>query len=149
CNAIEACTKPVVAAIHGPASGGGSEVAMSAHYRVATASAKSGSPEVQSGSSPGAGGTQRAPRSVGAQAASDMMLSGRHVGAQEASRMGSIDHVATSDDVQAEGSAYVRQVLSEGGAVRRTRDLTEASADQVKHQVAVDAARAEVVKKRG
>lgn len=149
CNAIEACTKPVVAAIHGPALGGGLEVAMSAHYRVATASAMLGLPEVQLGLLPGAGGTQRTPRLVGAQAALDLMLSGRHVGAQEALRMGLIDHVATSDDVQAEGLAYVRQVLSEGGAVRRTRDLTEALADQVKQQVAVDAARAEVAKKRG
>ncbi len=149
CNSIEACTKPVVAAIHGPALGGGLEVAMSAHYRVATASAKLGLPEVQLGLLPGAGGTQRAPRLVGAQAALDMMLSGRHVGAQEALRMGLIDHVATSDDVQAEGLAYVRHVLSEGGAVRRTRDQTEALSDRIKQQVAIDAARAEVAKKRG
>ncbi len=149
CNAIEACTKPVVAAIHGPALGGGLEVAMSAHYRVATSTAKLGLPEVQLGLLPGAGGTQRAPRLVGAQAALDMMLSGRHVGAQEALRMGLIDHVATSDDVQAEGLAYVRHVLSEGGAVRRTRDQTEALADRTRQQVAIDAARNDVAKKRG
>ena len=72
CNAIEACSKPVIAAIHGPALGGGLEVAMSAHYRVATDSAKLGLPEVQLGLLPGAGGTQRAPRLVGAQAALDL-----------------------------------------------------------------------------
>ncbi len=149
CNAIEACTKPVVAAIHGPALGGGLEVAMSAHYRVATETAKLGLPEVQLGLLPGAGGTQRAPRLIGAQAALELMLSGRHVGAQEALRMGLIDHVATSDDVQAEGLAYVRHVLSEGGAVRRTRDQTEALADRPQQQAAIDAARADVARKRG
>jgi len=149
CNAIEACTKPVVAAIHGPALGGGLEVAMSAHYRVATETAKLGLPEVQLGLLPGAGGTQRTPRLIGAQAALELMLSGRHIGAREALRMGLIDHVATSDDVQTEGLAYVRHVLSEGGAVRRTRDQTEALADRPQQQAAIDAARAEVARQRG
>ena len=149
CQQIEACDKPVVAAIHGPALGGGLEVAMSAHYRVATASAKLGLPEVQLGLLPGAGGTQRAPRLIGAQAALDLMLSGRHVGAQEALRMGLIDHVATSDDVLAEGLAYVRHVLSEGGVVRRTRDQTSAMANREAQQGAINTARAEVQKKRG
>ncbi|HEX5354858.1 MAG TPA: 3-hydroxyacyl-CoA dehydrogenase NAD-binding domain-containing protein [Aquabacterium sp.] len=149
CNAIEACSKPVIAAIHGPALGGGLEVAMSAHYRLATDSARLGLPEVQLGLLPGAGGTQRAPRLVGAQAALDLMLSGRHIGAAEALRMGLIDHIATSDDVQAEGLAYVRHVLGEGAQVRRTRDLTEALADKRAQGVAIDAARTEVRKKRG
>jgi 3-hydroxyacyl-CoA dehydrogenase len=149
CNAIEACSKPVVAAIHGPALGGGLEVAMSAHYRVATASAKLGLPEVQLGLLPGAGGTQRAPRLVGAQAALDLMLSGRHIGAQEALRMGLIDHIATSDDAQLEGIAYVRHLLGEGATARRTRDQTEALADRAAQQAAIDAARTDVKKKRG
>ncbi|MBI5924321.1 MAG: enoyl-CoA hydratase/isomerase family protein [Aquabacterium sp.] len=149
CNAIEACSKSVIAAIHGPALGGGLEVAMSAHYRVATDSARLGLPEVQLGLLPGAGGTQRAPRLVGAQAALDLMLSGRHVGAQEALRMGLIDHIATSDDAQTEGLAYVRHVLAQGAPVRRTRDQTEALADKGAQRVAIDAARTEVSKKRG
>ncbi|MFT3859498.1 MAG: 3-hydroxyacyl-CoA dehydrogenase NAD-binding domain-containing protein [Aquabacterium sp.] len=149
CNAIEACSKPVVAAIHGPALGGGLEVAMSAHYRLATATAKLGLPEVQLGLLPGAGGTQRAPRLVGAQAALDLMLSGQHVGAQEALRMGLIDHVAPSDDVQAEGVAYVRHLLSAGAPVRRTRDAAEGLRDRAAQQAAIDAARAEVRKKKG
>ncbi|HEX7936898.1 MAG TPA: enoyl-CoA hydratase-related protein, partial [Paraburkholderia sp.] len=62
CNRIEACTKPVVAAIHGAALGGGLEVALAAHYRLAVEGAKLGLPEVQLGLLPGAGGTQRAPR---------------------------------------------------------------------------------------
>jgi 3-hydroxyacyl-CoA dehydrogenase len=149
CNAIEACGKPVVAAIHGPALGGGLEVAMAAHYRVATAASKLGLPEVQLGLLPGAGGTQRAPRLVGAQAALDLMLSGRHIGAQEALRMGLIDHVATSDDIQAEGIAHVRHLLAERAPTRRTRDASAALSDRAAQQAAIDAARAEVAKKRG
>src|SRR5690606_5010556 len=149
CNAIEACRKPVVAAIHGPALGGGLEIAMAAHHRVAAASAKLGLPEVQLGLLPGAGGTQRAPRLIGAQAALDLMLSGRHIGAQEALRLGLIDHVATSDDIVAEGLARVRHLLAEGAPVRRTRDLTEALSDRATQQAAIDAARAQVAKKRG
>jgi 3-hydroxyacyl-CoA dehydrogenase len=149
CNAIEACRKPVVAAIHGPALGGGLEVALSAHYRVATSGAKLGLPEVQLGLLPGAGGTQRAPRLIGAQAALELMLSGRHIGAHEALRMGLIDHITTSEDVQAEGLAHVRHLLAEGAPVRRTRDQTEALADRTAQQAAIDAARLEAQKKRG
>jgi len=149
CNAIEACSKPVVAAIHGPALGGGLEVAMSAHYRVATSSAKLGLPEVQLGLLPGAGGTQRAPRLIGAQAALDLMLSGRHIGAPEALRMGLIDHIATSDDIQLEGLAYVRHLLSEGAPVRRTSEQTHAMADRAVQQAAINAARADAAKRRG
>ncbi|HEY0295550.1 MAG TPA: enoyl-CoA hydratase-related protein, partial [Bordetella sp.] len=71
CNRIEACAKPVVAAIQGPALGGGLEVAMSAHYRLALPAAKLGLPEVTLGLLPGAGGTQRAPRLMGVQAAAE------------------------------------------------------------------------------
>ena len=149
CNRIEACGKPVVAALHGPALGGGLEIAMSAHYRVAAPSAKLGLPEVQLGLLPGAGGTQRAPRLVGAEAALDLMLSGRHIGAQEALRMGLIDRIATTDDVLTEGLAYVRHLLSEGAPVRRTREQTQALADRAAQQAAIDAARAEAGKKRG
>lgn len=149
CDAIEASSKPVVAAIHGPALGGGLEVAMSAHYRVATSSAKLGLPEVQLGLLPGAGGTQRAPRLIGAQAALDLMLSGRHIGAPEALRMGLIDHIAACDDIQLEGVAYVRHLLSEGAPVRHTSEQTHAMADRAVQQAAINAARADAAKKRG
>ena len=88
CNRIEACTKPVVAAIHGAALGGGLEVALAAHYRARDARAKLGLPEVQLGLLPGAGGTQRAPRLIGVKAALDLMLSGRQAGAKEALELG-------------------------------------------------------------
>ena len=140
CNAIEACAKPVVAAIHGPALGGGLEVAMSCHARIATAGAKLGLPEVQLGLLPGAGGTQRAPRLIGAAAALDLMLSGRHVGAAEALRLGLIDHIAPSDDIAAEGIAWARHLLAEQTPPRRTGEQTAALADRAAQQAAIDAA---------
>ncbi|MCH8178959.1 MAG: enoyl-CoA hydratase/isomerase family protein [Proteobacteria bacterium] len=149
CLRIEACSKPVVASIHGPALGGGLEVALSAHWRVATPSAKLGLPEVQLGLLPGAGGTQRTPRLIGAQAALDLMLSGRHVGAQEALRMGLIDRVAAQEDALAEGEAFVRHLLAERLPVRRSGEQTAALADRAATQASIDAARAEATKKRG
>lgn len=84
----------MIAAIHGVALGGGLEVALAAHYRLALAGAKLGLPEVQLGLLPGAGGTQRAPRLIGVKAAQDVMLSGRHVGADEAHGLGLVDRAA-------------------------------------------------------
>ncbi|MFK5073471.1 enoyl-CoA hydratase-related protein, partial [Klebsiella pneumoniae] len=85
---IEDSPKPVIAAIHGTALGGGLEVALTCHYRVAVPSARCGLPEVNLGLLPGAGGTQRLPRIVGAQKALEMMTSGSHVPAEECHRMG-------------------------------------------------------------
>ncbi|HET6788052.1 MAG TPA: 3-hydroxyacyl-CoA dehydrogenase NAD-binding domain-containing protein [Aquabacterium sp.] len=146
---IEACPKLVIAAIHGAALGGGLEVALSAHYRLATDTARLGLPEVALGLLPGAGGTQRTPRLIGAQAALDLMLTGRHASAREALRLGLIDHLATSDDIAAEGIAYARSLLSDGSPVRRSSAQTDALADRAAQQAAIDAARADVQKKRG
>ncbi len=146
CRAIEACRKPVVAALHGAALGGGLEVALAAHYRLARADAKLGLPEVQLGLMPGAGGTQRAPRLAGAAAAMELMLSGRHVGAAEAVKLGLIDRVAHSDDILAEGLAYAQELLATGAGPRRTRDA-KGLADRGAAQAAIDAARADVAKK--
>ena len=82
-NAIEGASIPVVAAIHGTALGGGLEVALTCHYRVAVPSAKCGLPEVKLGLLPGAGGTQRLPRIVGVEKALEMVTSGEHVGAKQ------------------------------------------------------------------
>jgi 3-hydroxyacyl-CoA dehydrogenase len=81
-DAIEGSTKPVIAAIHGTALGGGLEVALACHYRVAVPSARLGLPEVNLGLLPGAGGTQRLPRVVGVETALEMMTSGRHAPAR-------------------------------------------------------------------
>src|SRR6187397_1903791 len=88
---IEACSKPVVAAIHGTALGGGLEVALGCHYRVAVPSAKLGTPEVKLGLRPGAGGTQRLPRVAGVQKALEMATSGNPISAKEACDVGLVD----------------------------------------------------------
>ncbi|WP_168794659.1 3-hydroxyacyl-CoA dehydrogenase NAD-binding domain-containing protein [Paraburkholderia aromaticivorans] len=146
CNRIEACTKPVVAAIHGAALGGGLEVALAAHYRIAVDGAKLGLPEVQLGLLPGAGGTQRTPRLIGAQAALDLILSGRHANAKEALALGLIDRLGSSDDILAEGLAYVHELLAAHVPVRRTRDAT-ALGDRAASLAAVASARAETAKR--
>jgi 3-hydroxyacyl-CoA dehydrogenase len=94
---IEACTKPVVAAIHGTALGGGLEVALACHYRVALPSAKLGVPEVKLGLLPGAGGTQRLPRVVGVPKALEMTTSGNPIGAREAYELGLVDRLIEGD----------------------------------------------------
>ena len=123
CNRIEACAKPVVVAIHGPALGGGLEVAMAAHYRLAMPDAKLGLPEVQLGLLPGSGGTQRAPRLMGVEAAVNLMLSGRHMKAQEAFECKLVDQLGEGTDVLQEGLRFARALLADGAPVRRTRDL--------------------------
>jgi 3-hydroxyacyl-CoA dehydrogenase len=92
-DTIEACSKPVVAAIHGTALGGGLEVALACHYRVAVPSAKFGTPEVKLGLLPGAGGTQRLPRVVGVRKALEMCATGNPVGSKEAYECGLVDRV--------------------------------------------------------
>jgi len=146
CNRIEACAKPVVAAISGAALGGGLEVALAAHYRLALPDARLGLPEVLLGLLPGAGGTQRAPRLIGAKAALELMLSGRHVPAKEALALGLVDRLASSDDTLAEGLAYAQELLSTKAGARRTRDA-QGLADRAASQAAIDAAQAETAKK--
>ncbi|HEX2763160.1 MAG TPA: 3-hydroxyacyl-CoA dehydrogenase NAD-binding domain-containing protein [Allosphingosinicella sp.] len=90
---IENCTKPVVAAIHGTAFGGGLEVALASHYRVAVPSAKLGVPEVKLGLLPGAGGTQRLPRVAGVRKALEMAATGNPIGAKEAYEAGLVDRL--------------------------------------------------------
>ena len=123
CRAIEGSDKPVVAVLHGAALGGGLEVALSAHYRLALPAATVGLPEVNLGLLPGSGGTQRAPRLMGVQAATAMMLSGQHLKAQAALQAGLVDKLVEGADAQAAGLAYVRELLTAKAPVRRTRDL--------------------------
>jgi 3-hydroxyacyl-CoA dehydrogenase len=107
---IEACTKPVVAAIHGTAFGGGLEVALASHYRVAVPSAKLGVPEVKLGLLPGAGGTQRLPRVAGVQKALEMATSGSPIGAKEAYEIGLVDRLIEGDLLQ-HSVAYAAEVM--------------------------------------
>lgn len=143
---IEDSSKPVLAAIQGVALGGGLEVALAAHYRLATGSARLGLPEVLLGLLPGAGGTQRLPRLIGAKAALELMLSGRHLSAREALDLGLVDRLGDSDDALAEGLAYMRQLLAQGATVRRTRDAQALSEPAAQRQ-AIDAARQQATQK--
>jgi 3-hydroxyacyl-CoA dehydrogenase len=97
---IEGCSKPVVAAIHGTALGGGLEVALASHYRIAVPDAKLGVPEVKLGLLPGAGGTQRLPRVAGVQKALEMVTSGSPIGAREACAVGLVDRVCEGELIQ-------------------------------------------------
>ncbi|MBB5443503.1 MULTISPECIES: 3-hydroxyacyl-CoA dehydrogenase NAD-binding domain-containing protein [unclassified Paraburkholderia] len=146
CNSIEACTKPVIAALHGAALGGGLEVALAAHYRIAVDGAKLGLPEVQLGLLPGAGGTQRTPRLIGAPAALDLMLSGRHASAKEALALGLVDRLGDSGDILAEGLAYAHELLAARAPVRRTRDAAALN-DRAASRAAAAKARDETAKK--
>lgn len=119
-NRIEACNKPVIAAIHGAALGGGLEVALACHYRVATESASVGFPEVKLGLLPGASGTQRLPRLTGVECALDMMLSGNQVSAPEAKEHGIVDEL-TEFDLQDAALEYARSRIPAGP--RRIRDM--------------------------
>src|SRR5574338_965470 len=94
---IEACSKPVVAAIHGTALGGGLEIALGCHYRVAVPTAKLGTPEVKLGLLPGAGGTQRLPRVGGVRKALEMTATGNPIGAKQAFDCGLVDRLAEGD----------------------------------------------------
>ena len=123
-DAFDAVKKPLVAAIHGTALGGGLEVAMCCHYRVAVASAKFGQPEVNLGLIPGAGGTQRLPRLVGVPKALEMIATGKPIGAADALANGLIDEIVP-DDLKAGAIAFIAKLLADGKGIRRTRDAQE------------------------
>jgi 3-hydroxyacyl-CoA dehydrogenase len=122
-NAVEASAKPIVAAIHGTAFGGGLEVALACHYRVAVASAKIGLPEVKLGLLPGAGGTQRLPRLVDAEAALGIIVSGDPVPATVAAKSGVIDKIIDGDLLQG-AVDYAHELAGRNAPLRKVRDLT-------------------------
>jgi len=132
CQHIEDCTKPVVAAIEGTALGGGFELALSAHYRVAHHMARIGFPDVMLGLIPNAGGTQRAPRLVGAQVVLDMMLSGRPVVANAQQVAGFFD-VITQDNIRDAALDFARDLIRSGAKPRRTCDTVQGFAKSSKY----------------
>ncbi|WP_291731322.1 3-hydroxyacyl-CoA dehydrogenase NAD-binding domain-containing protein [Leisingera sp. F5] len=122
CSRIEASPLIVVSALHGTALGGGLEVALASHYRIAVPSAKMGLPEVNLGILPGAGGTQRLPRLAGTEAALEMITSGRHVSAAEALEKGIIDKIEDGDP-RGIGLAYVQELLQLGTPRRAVGEM--------------------------
>src|SRR3954462_15438374 len=118
---VEDAGKPLVAALHGTALGGGLEVAQACHFRVATKDAKVGQPEVMLGIIPGAGGTQRLPRLAGAKMALEMSTDGKPVPAPKALAAGIIDHIVDGD-LLAGAIAFAKTKASAGG-IRKVRDI--------------------------
>ena len=122
-TAIEGASQHVVAAIHGTALGGGFEVALACHYRVAVPSAKCGLPEVKLGLLPGAGGTQRLPRIVGVERALEMLTSGEHVGANACFEMGLIDALVDEGKLREGAVAFARDLIANQRPLKKVRDL--------------------------
>lgn len=118
----ESSDKLVIAAIHGTALGGGLEVALGCDYRVAVDSAKVGLPEVKLGILPGAGGTQRLPRLIGAQKALEVIVSGNPVKAKDALALGIVDEIVDGDLLEG-ALAYARKLAADNAPLRRIRDL--------------------------
>jgi len=113
-DTIEACTKPVIAAIHGTALGGGCEVTLGCHYRIAVPSAKIGTPEVKLGLLPGAGGTQRLPRVAGIETAVELCAGGSPIGASKALDVGLVDRLAGEDSLETDAIAFARECIEKG-----------------------------------
>lgn len=125
-NGYEALNMPVVAAMHGTVMGGGLEIALACHYRVAAPGTRFGMPEVTLGIIPGAGGTQRMPRLVGAEQALELILSGRPVDVSKARELGFLDEVIDGD-LRSGAIAFTRSLIVRGARPRRTGDMTVAA----------------------
>jgi 3-hydroxyacyl-CoA dehydrogenase len=119
---MEDSPKPLIAAVHGTALGGGLEVAMGCHFRIAAATAKVGLPEVKLGILPGAGGTQRLPRVAGAKTALEMITSGNPIPVQKAQAMGLIDEI-TDGDLKSAAIDFAKRILAEKRPINKIRDL--------------------------
>ncbi|HDZ49062.1 hypothetical protein LCGC14_0294300 [marine sediment metagenome] len=122
-NQLEACPKPLIAALHGTALGGGLEVALGCHYRVALEGTRVGLPEVKLGLLPGAGGTQRLPRLVGVERALEMITSGRFVEAEDALEAGIIDAISSAATPFEAGVAAANEILAGNQTPRITGKL--------------------------
>ncbi|HYS49268.1 MAG TPA: 3-hydroxyacyl-CoA dehydrogenase NAD-binding domain-containing protein [Xanthobacteraceae bacterium] len=123
-DAMDASKKPIVAALHGTPLGGGLEVALACHYRVAAPGTRLGLPEIKLGLIPGAGGTQRLPRLIGVDKALPMILSGDPISAKEALANGLVDEIVEGDVTQG-AIAFARRIVAEKRPLRRTRDLED------------------------
>lgn len=121
-DAIENSPKPTIAAMHGTALGGGLELALTFHYRIVAPSARMGLPEVTLGLLPGGGGTQRMPRITGAEAALDLLISGRQIKANEALEIGLVDRLSGEDCLRADALDFARELIAAGETPKRIRD---------------------------
>src|SRR5262245_56172751 len=139
-KAIEDCPKPMVAAIHGTAFGGGLDTAMGFHYRVAAPSAQVGQPEVKLGIIPGAAGTQRLPRLAGVAKATQMCADGNPIGAKEALELGIVDRIVEGDLLQG-AVAFLREKIAAGERPPKTRERNDKLGDEATNAAVFEAAR--------
>jgi len=132
---LERCGKPVIAAVNGFALGGGCELAMACHIRIAAEHARFGQPEVKLGIGPGYGGTARLPRLVGKGRALELLLSGGMIDAAEACRIGLVNRVVPADKLLAEAEALLRTILENGPlAIRTCLEVVDAGLDMTLDQ---------------
>ena len=124
-DVMENSPKPIIAAIHGTALGGGLEVALTCHYRIAVKSAKCGLPEVNLGLLPGAGGTQRLPRLVGVEQALKMVTSGLHLPAEQCLKYGLIDRLVDDSELLNDSVSFAKEIISENRPLKKVRDINE------------------------
>ncbi|SFM77322.1 enoyl-CoA hydratase-related protein [Shimia aestuarii] len=135
-NTVEQSTKPVIAAIHGAALGGGMELALACHYRVCEARARIGFPEVSLGLLPGAGGTQRAPRLCGAETALELMITGKSVAAGSGAARVFFDLIV-KEGLREAAMTFAQRLVEKGLPVRRTRDARNGLKDAAAYQTAI------------
>jgi enoyl-CoA hydratase len=127
---VERCGKPVLAAVNGFALGGGCELAMACHLRIASEQARFGQPEVKLGIGPGYGGTVRLPRLVGRGRALELLLTGQMIDAQEAHRIGLVNRVVPADRLMSESEQVLRSILENGPlAVRACLEAVDTGLD--------------------
>ena len=142
CDLIEACDKPVIAAMHGTVLGGGLEVAIACHYRICDLHTTMGFPEIKLGLLPGAGGTQRGPRLIGAGPALDMCLSGASIDAPDALELGLVDRVDDEGDLRAAALALAEEKIDKGPY--RTSELRGHLHDGAGYMAAVNERRSRI-----
>jgi len=144
---MEDLPKPIVAAIHGTAFGGGLEIAQGAHFRIADAKSLLGQPEVKLGLIPGAGGTQRLPRLVGTAKAVEMCAFGEPISAKDALENGLVDKIVEGD-LLAEATKFIRQVIQANKPLRKTRESRDKLGDEATNAAIFETAKATAKKIR-
>lgn len=145
--AMENAPIPVIVGIHGFALGGGLEIAMGAHYRIATPAADLGLPEVNLGIIPGAGGTQRLPRLIGVKAAAYMVATAEKISGEEAMELGLVDIVTDTDDIESSAIAFAETLIDQGIGPRPTPFILDRIDSPEDAKVAIDEVRASIAKK--
>lgn len=147
--ALENAPVPVIAGIHGFALGGGLEIALGAHYRVATTDAKMGLPEVDIGIIPGAGGTQRLPRLIGVKEAARLVATGEKITGEKAAELGLIDVATDTDSIEASAMAFAETLIDQKIGPRPTSSISDRIEGESEAAKAVDDVRASITKRIG